>query len=132
VVLADQAGEDLPALDPGGDIDTMAGLALRRLLPRALVRTVAVVVPGVLGQDAAEMPLAEDQQWSRHSRRSVPTNHSAYEFARGDRTGVFITRVPFPAKTPSNAAANSPSRSQIRNRKLLARSPRSIIRLRAC
>ncbi len=22
-----------------------------------------------------------------------------YEFARGDRTGVFITRVPFPAKT---------------------------------
>jgi hypothetical protein len=25
------------------------------------VRTVAVVVPGVLGQDAAEVPLAEDQ-----------------------------------------------------------------------
>jgi hypothetical protein len=41
-VLADQAAEDLPALDPGCDIDAAAGLS-RRLLPQALVRTVAVV-----------------------------------------------------------------------------------------
>jgi len=37
----------------------VAGLALRRFLLQALVRPVAVVVPGVLGQDVAEMPLAE-------------------------------------------------------------------------
>jgi hypothetical protein len=60
-VFADQAAEDLPALDPSGDIDGVAGLAQRWFLPQGLVRTVAVVVPGVLGQDAAEMPFAEDQ-----------------------------------------------------------------------
>jgi hypothetical protein len=42
------------------------------------------------------------------------------EFACGDRTGVLITRVPFPAKTPSNAVVNLPSRSRIRNLYLLA------------
>ena len=60
-ILADQAAEDLPTLDPGGDIDGMARLMLRRFLLQALVRTVAIVMLGVLGQDAAEVPLAEDQ-----------------------------------------------------------------------
>jgi hypothetical protein len=60
VVFADQAAEDLPALDPGGDSDGAAGLP-RRFLPQALVRTVAVMVTGVPGQDRAEMPFAEDQ-----------------------------------------------------------------------
>src|SRR5258708_4452041 len=62
----------------------------------------------------------------------MPTNRSACEFACGDRTGVLIARVPFPAKTPSNAAVNLLSRSRIRNLNCPARSPRSIIRLRAC
>jgi hypothetical protein len=48
-VLADQTAEDLSALDPGSDIDGNAGLALRGFLLQALARTVAVVVPGVLG-----------------------------------------------------------------------------------
>ena len=39
---------------------TLAGLCWGGLL-QALVRTVAVMVPGVLGQDAAEVLLAEDQ-----------------------------------------------------------------------
>jgi hypothetical protein len=78
------------------------------------------------------MLLARISTWSRHSRRNVPTNRSAKEFACGDRTGVLITRVPFPAKTPSNAVVNLPSRSRIRNLHLLARSPRSMRRLRAC
>ena len=34
----------------------MAGFALRRFLPQTLVRTVPVIAPGVLGQDASEMP----------------------------------------------------------------------------
>jgi hypothetical protein len=79
------------------------------------VRTVAVVVPGVLGQDAAEMLLADDQhvvgalvaQRSREPLRE--------RVACGARTGVLITRVPFPAKTPSNAVVNLLSRSRIRN-----------------
>jgi hypothetical protein len=54
--------------------------------------------------------------WSRHSHRSVPTNRSANAFARGARTGVLITRVPFPAKTPSKAVVNLLSRSRIRKR----------------
>ena len=58
--------------------------------------------------------------WSRHSRRSVPTNRSAYEFARGDRTGVLITRTVFPEKTALNVAVNLLSRSRIRNLKPLA------------
>jgi len=45
----------LPALDPDGDIDGVAGLAYRWLLLQSLVRTVAVLVPGVLGQRLAEM-----------------------------------------------------------------------------
>ena len=60
-IFADQAAQDLPVLDPGGDIEGVAGLAQRRFLLQALVRPVAVVVPGVLGQDVAEMPLTEDQ-----------------------------------------------------------------------
>src|SRR6266516_2810478 len=60
-VFADQAAEDLPALDPGADIGGVAGLAQRRFLLQALVRPVAVVVPGVLGKDLAEMPFAEGQ-----------------------------------------------------------------------
>ncbi len=69
---------------------------------------------------------------SRHSRRGVPADRSAKEFARADRTGVLITRVPFPAKTSSNAAVNLLCRSWIRNLKQLARSPRSTSRFRAC
>jgi len=60
-VFADQAAKDLSALDPGGDIDGAAWLTQRRFLLQALVRTVAVVMLSVLGQDVAQMPLAEDQ-----------------------------------------------------------------------
>jgi hypothetical protein len=60
-VFADQAAEDLFVLDSGSDVENVAGLAKGRFLLQALVRPVAVIVLGVLGQDLAEMPLAEDQ-----------------------------------------------------------------------
>jgi hypothetical protein len=60
-VFADQAAKDLSALDSGGDIGGTAWLTQRRFLLQALVRTVAVVMPGVLGQDVSQVPLAEDQ-----------------------------------------------------------------------
>jgi hypothetical protein len=47
-VFADQAAEDLRSLDPGPDIDDLAGPAQRRFVLQALVRPVAVIVPGVL------------------------------------------------------------------------------------
>lgn len=92
-MLADQAANDLPALDPGGDIDGLAGLPLRGFPLQAPVRLVAVVVLGVLGQDAAEMPLAEDQ----HAVQALAAQR-AHEPLRvgvrhGDQTGVLITRA---------------------------------------
>jgi hypothetical protein len=54
--------DDLPALDPGGHIDRLAGLVQRRsLLPR-LVGSMIVVVLRVFGQDAPEVLFAVNQQ----------------------------------------------------------------------
>ena len=61
MVFAYQAADDLPALDPGGDVDCFAGPTQRGFLLQALMRTVPVIVPGVPGQDLPEVPLAEDQ-----------------------------------------------------------------------
>jgi hypothetical protein len=59
-VLADQAAENLTALDPGSDIDGAARL-LRRILPQDLMRAMVGLVAGELRQDRSEMPFAEDQ-----------------------------------------------------------------------
>lgn len=55
-----QAAGNLPALDPGSDIDGADGLP-RRFLLQARVRPMSVIVAGELGQGLTEMPLAEDQ-----------------------------------------------------------------------
>jgi hypothetical protein len=60
-VFADQAADEAPALDPRSDVNGMARVVQRRSLPERLVRSVAVVVPRVLGQDRAMVPFAEDQ-----------------------------------------------------------------------
>ena len=44
--------------------------------------------------------------------QATPARRSANEFARGDRTGALITRVPLPAKASSNAVVNLLSRSR--------------------
>jgi hypothetical protein len=53
-------------------------------------------------------------------------------FAFGARGGIFTTSTPAAANTASNDSANFASRSRIRSRKLLIRSPRSMTTLRAC
>ncbi len=59
-VLADQAVDDLPAFDPRGNVDRLAGLVQRRSLFARLVRPLLVVVLCVLGQDP--VPLQNSTQ----------------------------------------------------------------------
>jgi hypothetical protein len=61
-VLADQALDGVPALDPGGHVDRLAGLVQGRSLFPRLVWPVIVVVLGVLGKDLPKVLFAVDQQ----------------------------------------------------------------------
>jgi hypothetical protein len=54
--------DDLPAPDPAGDVDRVAGLMQRRSLLARLVRAMFVVMPRVLGEDPPEVSFAVDQQ----------------------------------------------------------------------
>jgi acetyl esterase/lipase len=59
-VLAGQAVDDLPALDPCSHIDRLARVMQRRSFFPRLVRPMFVVVPRALGQDRPEVPFAVD------------------------------------------------------------------------
>ena len=59
-MLADQALDGLPAPDPGGHIDGIAGFVPRRSLLSRLVRSVIVVVPRVFSQDLPEVLFTVD------------------------------------------------------------------------
>ena len=87
LVLADQAVDDVRALDPAGYIDRMAGFVQRRSLVPRLVRPVFVVVPRVLGQDTLEVPFAMDQQvvQALASQRSREPLRKGIRFRRLDR-----------------------------------------------
>ena len=61
-VLVDQAVDDLPAPDPCGHVDRLAGLVQRRPLFPRLVRPVVIVMPRVLGEDLAEVSFTLDRQ----------------------------------------------------------------------
>ena len=61
-VLADQAVDGLPALDPGSHIDRLTGLVQRRSLFPRLVGPMFVVVLRVLGEDLPQVLFAVDQE----------------------------------------------------------------------
>lgn len=61
-MFADQAAENLPSHDPRGVVDSVARFLQWRSLLKRLVRPVGSKVPDVLGQNVAEISLAEDQQ----------------------------------------------------------------------
>src|SRR5689334_913572 len=69
---------------------------------------------------------------SVYSRRTVPTQRSANEFARGACGGVLITPMSTAVNTASKAAVNLLSLSRSRNRSPAARPSRSSSRFLAC
>ena len=68
--------------------------------------------------------------WSRHSRRTEPTQRSANAFAFGARMGVLTTASPSVRRTSSKAPENLASRS--RSRMCLSSRRPVIARFRAC
>lgn len=60
-VLADKASGGVRALDPGGDVDGLAGFVQWRSLLSRLAGPAGVVMSRVLGQDTPEMLLAVHQ-----------------------------------------------------------------------
>ena len=78
-----------PAQNRSDSDPTMAGLRLRNrcLQAEAAVRGIVDVVIDELGQAPAEMTPLRGIRWSRHSRRTILTQRSTMEFARGARIG---------------------------------------------
>jgi hypothetical protein len=80
-VFAYQSADGAPVLDPGGDVNEMAGLVQRRSLLKRLVRPVTVVVPREFGQDLAQVLLAEDQ----HVIEALPAQRAREPLRKGVR-----------------------------------------------
>ena len=69
-------------------------VAVRDALGDTLMRPGGVVMLLILGQDPAQMPLAENQDPVRSSRRSVPMRRSQVAFIRGAWMAVRKIVVP--------------------------------------
>ena len=95
-ILVYQAAESISSQRPDCSSGRRGSGACGRLLMQRPVRAMSVVVLDVLLQHDRQVAWSGDQQWSRHSRRSVPMKRSAIAFARGARTGV---RMSAPANT---------------------------------
>jgi hypothetical protein len=89
-------------------------------------------VRSVLGKHPAKVPLPEDQH--AIGELGADGQHEAFgEAVRpGQRGGILTIVMPASARTASQAVVNCPARSRTRNRKPAVRSPRSMMRLRAC
>jgi hypothetical protein len=74
--MVDQAAEDRPTSDPAADRRWDRCVWAWRTEVQSSMRPLSVVVPRVLGKDAAQVPLAEDQHpvgdlWGAKSRAWV-------------------------------------------------------------
>ena len=131
-VLVDQAGEDLAASDRTVGRDRRCRVVVGRVLAQALVRPVCVEVLGVLGEHRHGVPFAVEQQpvgALRADAAHEPLRVTV--FALGARIGVRMIWTPSAVNTASKVAANLRSRSRIRYLNRVARSPRSIKKVRA-
>jgi hypothetical protein len=100
-------------------------------LAESLMRPVRIVVPRVLGQNPDGVAFVEIRIRSVHSLRTVRTNRSASQFARGVRGGVLMIVMFSLRNTVSKLVVRVASWSRMRKRNELIRSPRSLTRLRA-
>ena len=95
-LLADQAAEDLPGLDPGRDIDGAAGLP-RRFLPQALVRSLVVIASRPPPSRMLHLPCPEQKtpgQWlGQDFRHPHPDQRQAISAIK---EGAPQTREPWP------------------------------------
>jgi len=110
-----EPAEDVSPSDSRASHSFRRGSVIRRSKVDAPMRPGPVVALGVRVQDVLQVTPAEINTWSRHSRRTVPTQRSANAFALGARTGVFTTRRPSVRKTSSNGPENLASRSLMRS-----------------
>jgi hypothetical protein len=96
--------DDLPARDPDGHIDRLAGLVQRRSLLARLARPMIVVMRRVVSQSPPEVSFTVDQQVIEALAPQRPRIPLRKQFARGERAGVLMTRTPLPARTSPDAA----------------------------
>lgn len=101
-------------------------------LPASLMRPMRVVVIDIFAQDRAQVTFPVEQQaiGALGSHRPDPALGEAVR-PRCPRRHC-STVIPTAANTSSKAVVNLASRSRMKKRNDLARSPRSIRRLRAC
>src|SRR5712691_3850893 len=132
LVLLDQASGDMLTLDLADrkrdDVGFIDGCAM----VQGPARPGAVVVAGVLGQDGAQVPLAEDQ----HPVGAFGACRAYPPLGKGVRARCPRRDLDHPGVVARQRVAEDPwefeSRSRIRNWNALALSPRSARRLRAC
>jgi hypothetical protein len=70
----------------------------------------------VSGEHGRQVAFTDDEHPLVHSRRAVPTQRCAYEFARGACGKLSITSMPSAVTAASKTAVNVVSRSRSRNR----------------
>jgi winged helix-turn helix protein len=130
--LAGGAVLGVVAFDPGWGQGSDCGVVVGGELVAALVWSVVVEVVGVVAEDL--LGVAEVEEQDPVGAFLAYRAHEAFRVwvAVGLRGGVLATVMASLAKTASNAAVNLASRSRIRNRNWLARSPISPSNCRAC
>lgn len=118
LVFVEQATKDVAATQPAQVRHAACFGRLgwhRRRVGQAAVRAALAVMLNVASQNASQMLAPTISSWSRHSRRTVPTQRSATALALGACTGVQLTWVPVARRTSSSILVSLASRSRIKN-----------------
>ncbi len=90
-----------PSASAGAGRRGRSGNSLREPL-----RARSIEVRDVLDEDGTKVVVTQDDDVSRHSRRTLPMNRSRTEFISGARTAVFKTRIHAPRVARSKSVPN--------------------------
>jgi hypothetical protein len=113
-ILMDQPTESISPHDPPSRRDDRwLAPPERRQLPQGAVRTMHVVMVGILGQHQPQLPASHDEQPVQHlaPNRADPPIRIGIRPRR--RTGVVSTSIAPAAKTASNGVAASPDKDEV-------------------